>query len=136
MAQRRQELENNFKMDLSVKPGESEVKIEDITPLWEETMFKAWQHYLASGKKALTSRSNAGYQSKVTSRSESLSSAMRLRLGRQAKDSESKTEDFVSCIEDHRRRGQELYASLYKDHVQVGNKTVSFLYSRLDSILK
>lgn len=46
MAQRRQELENNFKMDLFVKPGESEVKIEDITPLWEETMFKAWQHYL------------------------------------------------------------------------------------------
>ncbi|XP_049646593.1 WD repeat- and FYVE domain-containing protein 4 [Suncus etruscus] len=118
MAQRRQELENNFKMDLFVKPGESEVKIEDITPLWEETMFKAWQHYLASGKKALTSRLNAGHQSKVIMRSESLSSAMRLRLGRQAKDSESKTEDFVSCIEDNRRRGQELYASLYKDHVQ------------------
>lgn len=46
VAQRRQELEDTFKIDLSVKPGESEVKIEEITPLWEETMLKAWQHYL------------------------------------------------------------------------------------------
>jgi hypothetical protein len=29
-----------------VKPGEKEVKIEEVTPLWEETMLKAWQHYL------------------------------------------------------------------------------------------
>ncbi|KAB0349750.1 hypothetical protein FD754_014607 [Muntiacus muntjak] len=48
VAQRRQELEDTFKIDLSVKPGESEVKIEEITPLWEETMLKAWQHYLAN----------------------------------------------------------------------------------------
>lgn len=46
VAQRRQELEDTCKIDLSVKPGESEVKIEEITPLWEETMLKAWQHYL------------------------------------------------------------------------------------------
>ena len=46
VAQRRQELEDNFKIDLSVKPGESEVKIEEVTPLWEEMMLKAWQHYL------------------------------------------------------------------------------------------
>ena len=46
VAQRRQELEDTFKIDLSVKPGESEVKIEEITPLWEETMLKARQHYL------------------------------------------------------------------------------------------
>ena len=46
VAQRRQELEDTFKIDLSVKPGDREVKIEEITPLWEETMFKAWQHYL------------------------------------------------------------------------------------------
>ncbi|XP_025736364.1 WD repeat- and FYVE domain-containing protein 4 isoform X2 [Callorhinus ursinus] len=118
MAQRRQELEDTFKIDLSVKPGESEVKIEEITPLWEETMLKAWQHYLASEKKSLTSRSTVGHHSKVSSWSGSLSSAMRLMPGRQAKDPECKTEDFVSCIENYRRRGQELYASLYKDHVQ------------------
>lgn len=46
MAQRRQELEDTFKIDLSVKPGEREVKIEEVTPLLEETMLKAWQHYL------------------------------------------------------------------------------------------
>ncbi|XP_059025625.1 WD repeat- and FYVE domain-containing protein 4 isoform X3 [Mustela lutreola] len=118
VAQRRQELEDTCKIDLSVKPGESEVKIEEITPLWEETMLKAWQHYLASEKKLLTSRSSVGHHSKVSSWSGSLSSAMRLVPGRQAKEPECKTEDFVSCIENYRRRGQELYASLYKDHVQ------------------
>ncbi|KAF3827722.1 hypothetical protein GH733_000957 [Mirounga leonina] len=92
MAQRRQELEDTFKIDLSVKPGESEVKIEEITPLWEETMLKAWQHYLASEKKSLTSRSTVGHHSKVSSWSGSLSSAMRLMPGRQAKDPECKTE--------------------------------------------
>ncbi|XP_004607454.2 WD repeat- and FYVE domain-containing protein 4 [Sorex araneus] len=117
-AQRRQELEDNFKMDIFVKPGDGEVKIEEVTPLWEETMLKAWQHYLASEKKALSSRSSVGHHSKVALWSESLSSAMRLMPGRQAKDPECKTKDFVSCIENHRRRGQELYASLYKDHVQ------------------
>ncbi|KAM4840423.1 WD repeat- and FYVE domain-containing protein 4 isoform X1 [Urocitellus parryii] len=118
VAQRRQALEDTFKIDLSVKPGESEVKIEEVTPLWEETMLKSWQHYLASEKKSLASRSSVSHQSKVASWSESLSSAMRLMPGRQARDPECKAEDFVSCIENYRRKGQELYASLYKDHVQ------------------
>ncbi|XP_045426593.1 WD repeat- and FYVE domain-containing protein 4 [Pipistrellus kuhlii] len=118
VAQRRQELEDTFKIDLSVSPGGREVKMEEVTPLWEETMLKAWQHYLASEKKSLASRSNVGHHSKVTLWSESLSSAMRLIPGRQAKDPECKTEDFVSCIENYRRKGQELYASLHKDHVQ------------------
>lgn len=30
-------------------------------------------------------------------------------------------QDFVSCIENYRRKGQELYASVYKDYVQVRN---------------
>ncbi|KAM7072689.1 WD repeat- and FYVE domain-containing protein 4 isoform 1-T3 [Molossus nigricans] len=118
VAQRRQELEDTFKIDLSVKPGDREVKLGEVTPLWEEMMLKAWQHYLASEKKSLASRSSAGHHSRVTSWSESLSSAMRLIPGRQAKDPECKTEDFVSCVESYRRRGQELYASLHKDHVQ------------------
>ncbi|XP_012889184.1 PREDICTED: WD repeat- and FYVE domain-containing protein 4 isoform X1 [Dipodomys ordii] len=118
VAQRRQTLEDTFKIDLSVKPGEREVKIEEVTPLWEETLLKAWQHYLASEKKSLASRSSVTHHSKVTSWSGSLSSAMRLVPGRPAKDAECKAEDFVSCIENYRRRGQEFYASLYKDHVQ------------------
>ncbi|XP_004716310.1 WD repeat- and FYVE domain-containing protein 4 [Echinops telfairi] len=118
VAQKRQVLEDAFKIDLSVKPGQSEVKIEEVTPLWEETMFKAWQHYLASEKKMLTNRSSVTHHSKVTSRSGSLTSAMRLMPSRLAKDSERKAEDFVSCIKNYRRKGQELYASLYKEHVQ------------------
>ncbi|XP_027715064.1 WD repeat- and FYVE domain-containing protein 4 isoform X3 [Vombatus ursinus] len=116
--QRRQALEDTFKMDLSVKPGESEVKIENVTPLWEETTLKSWQHYLASEKKMLASKSNTVHQSKASSWSESLSSAMKLIPGRQTKETECKAEDFVSCMEEYRRRGQELYASLYKDYVQ------------------
>lgn len=118
VAQRRQTLEDAFKIDLSVKAGEIEVKIEEITPLWEETMLRAWQHYLASEKKSLASRSSVMHHSKVTSWSGSLSSAMRLMPGRQAKDPECRAEDFVSCIENYRRKGQELYASIYKDYVQ------------------
>ncbi|XP_006874681.1 PREDICTED: WD repeat- and FYVE domain-containing protein 4 [Chrysochloris asiatica] len=118
VAQSRQALEDAFKIDLSVKPGESEVKIEEVTPLWEETMLKSWQHYLASEKKILASHSNITHHSKVTSWGQSLSSAMRLMPSRLAKDPECKAEDFVSCIENYRRKGQELYASLYKDHVQ------------------
>ncbi|KAM5235936.1 WD repeat- and FYVE domain-containing protein 4 [Ctenodactylus gundi] len=118
VAQRRQALEDAFKIDLSVRPGESEVKIEEVTPLWEETMLKAWQHYLASEKKSLASRSAVTHPSRASPWSGSLSSAMRLLPGRQARDPECRAQDFVSCIEDHRRRGQELCASLYTDHVQ------------------
>lgn len=46
----------------------------------------------ASEKKSLASRSNVGHHSKVTLWSESLSSAMRLIPGRQAKDPECKAE--------------------------------------------
>ncbi|PNI21917.1 WDFY4 isoform 3 [Pan troglodytes] len=138
VAQRQQTLEDAFKIDLSVKPGEREVKIEEVTPLWEETMLKAWQHYLASEKKSLASRSNVAHHSKVTLWSGSLSSAMKLMPGRQAKDPECKTEDFVSCIENYRRRGQELYASLYKDHVQrrkCGNIKAANAWARIQEQL-
>lgn len=138
VAQRRQELEDTVKIDLSVKPGESEVKIEEVTPLWEETMLKAWQYYLASEKKLVASRSNVGHHSKVSSWSGSLSSAMRLMPGRQTKDPECKAEDFVSCIENYRRRGQELYASLYKDHVQrrrCGNIQAASAWARIQEQL-
>ncbi|KAL1780563.1 WD repeat-and FYVE domain-containing protein 4 isoform X1 [Sigmodon hispidus] len=118
VAQRRQTLEDTFKIDLSVKGGESEVKLEEVTPLWEETMLRAWQQYLASEKKSLTSRSSVLHHSKVTSWSGSLSSAMKLMPGRSVKDPECRAEDFVSCIENYRRKGQELYASLYRDYVQ------------------
>lgn len=48
--------------------------------------------FLASEKKSLSNRSNVGHHSKVSSWSGSLSSAMRLMPGRQAKEPEWKTE--------------------------------------------
>lgn len=48
ISQRQQVLEDTYKMDLSVKAGdrEREVKILEITPLWEEMMAKAWQNFI------------------------------------------------------------------------------------------
>lgn len=48
ISQRRQALEDTYKMDLSVKGNDKErdMKITEITPLWEEIMMKAWQHLL------------------------------------------------------------------------------------------
>ncbi|XP_009676148.2 WD repeat- and FYVE domain-containing protein 4 isoform X3 [Struthio camelus] len=122
ISQRRQALEDAYKMDLSVKGGDKEweMKITEITPLWEETMTKAWQHLIASEKKALQNKAGPGLsQSKHNSWSESLSSAIKLMPGRTTKEMGCKTEGFVSCMERYRRSGQELYASLYKNHIQV-----------------
>uniref|UniRef100_A0A8D0HHU4 Uncharacterized protein n=1 Tax=Sphenodon punctatus TaxID=8508 RepID=A0A8D0HHU4_SPHPU len=117
ISQRRQALEDAYKMDLSVN-GEKEVKISEITPLWEETMSKAWQHFLASEKKTLQSKTAVLTHSKPSSWSESLSSAMKLLPGRNTREMGCKSEVFMSCMEKYRRSGQELYASLYKDHLQ------------------
>ncbi|XP_069720218.1 WD repeat- and FYVE domain-containing protein 4 isoform X2 [Phaenicophaeus curvirostris] len=120
--QRRQALEDTYKMDLSVKGNdkEREMKIMEITPLWEEIMTKAWQHLIASEKKLLQNKAGPGLsQSKHSSWSESFSSAIRFMPGRNTKEMICKSEGFVSCMERYRRTGQELYASLYKNHIQM-----------------
>ncbi|KAF2979672.1 hypothetical protein EK904_003027 [Melospiza melodia maxima] len=122
ISQRRQALEDIYKMDLSVKGNDKErdMKITEITPLWEEIMTKAWQHLLVSEKKLLQNKAGPSLsQSKHNSWSESLSSAIRFIPGRNTKEASCKSEGFVSCMERYRRVGQELYASLYKDHVQM-----------------
>ncbi|RMC11578.1 hypothetical protein DUI87_11699 [Hirundo rustica rustica] len=122
ISQRRQALEDTYKMDLSVKGNDKErdMKISEITPLWEEIMTKAWQHLLVSEKKLLQNKAGPSLsQSKHNSWSESLSSAIRFIPGRNTKEMSCKSEGFVSCMERYRRVGQELYASLYKDHLQV-----------------
>uniref|UniRef100_A0A8B9NYW3 WDFY family member 4 n=1 Tax=Apteryx owenii TaxID=8824 RepID=A0A8B9NYW3_APTOW len=127
ISQRRQALEDTYKMDLSVKGGdkEREMKITEITPLWEEMMTKAWQHLIASEKKTFQNKGGPGLsQSKHNSWSESLSSAIKLMPGRTTKEMGCKTEGFVSCMERYRRSAQELYASLYKNHVQVKNRNI------------
>ncbi|KAK2523488.1 Wdfy4 [Columba guinea] len=129
VSQRRQALEDTYKMDLSVKGNDKErdMKITEITPLWEEIMTKAWQHLIASEKKILQSKPGPALsQSKHNSWSESLSSVIRLVPGRNTKEMTCKSEGFVSCMERYRRTGQELYASLYKNHVQ----TLQCGYSR------
>ncbi|XP_009571027.1 PREDICTED: WD repeat- and FYVE domain-containing protein 4-like, partial [Fulmarus glacialis] len=121
ISQRRQVLEDTYKMDLSVKGNDKErdMKITEMTPLWEEIMTKAWQHFIASEKKILQNKAGPGLsQSKHNSWSESLSSAIKLMPGRNTKEITCKSEGFVSCMEQYRRIGQELYASLYKNHVQ------------------
>uniref|UniRef100_A0A8C8BHA2 WDFY family member 4 n=1 Tax=Otus sunia TaxID=257818 RepID=A0A8C8BHA2_9STRI len=127
ISQRRQALEDTYKMDLSVKGNDKErdMKIMEITPLWEEIMTKAWQHLIASEKKLLQGKAGPGLsQSKHSSWSESLSSAIRLVPGRNTKEMTCKSEGFVSCMERYRRTGQELYASLYKNHIQVKNSNI------------
>uniref|UniRef100_A0A8C3LJ58 WDFY family member 4 n=1 Tax=Chrysolophus pictus TaxID=9089 RepID=A0A8C3LJ58_CHRPC len=122
ISQRRQALEDTYNMDLSVKGSDRErdIKITEITPLWEEIMAKAWQNFLASEKRVLQNKSVLGLsQSKHNSWSESLSSAMRLMPSRNTKEVTCKSEGFVSCMERYRRTGQELYASLYRNHVQM-----------------
>ncbi|XP_061857387.1 WD repeat- and FYVE domain-containing protein 4 isoform X3 [Colius striatus] len=122
ISQKQQTLEDIYRMDLSVKGNDKErdMKITEITPLWEEIMTKTWQHLIASEKKLLQNKAGPGLsQSKHNSWSESLSSAIRLIPGRSTKEIMCKSEGFVSCMEQYRRTGQELYASLYKNHVQM-----------------
>lgn len=45
-------------------------------------------------------------------------------------------QDFVSCIENYRRKGQELYASLYRDYVQVRIKACPFTTEYTQSYLE
>lgn len=48
MGERRQALEEAYKIDLSAKPGskEGQVSMGDVSPLWEETAMKAWQLFI------------------------------------------------------------------------------------------
>ncbi|XP_071604883.1 WD repeat- and FYVE domain-containing protein 4 isoform X1 [Heliangelus exortis] len=120
IAQRRQALEDTYKMDLSVKGNDKErdVKITEITPLWEEIMAKAWQHLIASEKKLLQNKAGTGLLPSKHS-SWRLSSAVKWMPSRNTKEITCKSEGFVSCMEQYRRSGQELYASLYKNHIQM-----------------
>ncbi|XP_030059030.1 WD repeat- and FYVE domain-containing protein 4 [Microcaecilia unicolor] len=126
ISQRRQALEDTFKIDLSVKQGdrESEVKISEVTPLWEEAAAKSWQHYLASERKNLTNKSPSS-QTLQGKTNPILSSAMRLMQGRHIKDMECKAKDFSLCLDLCRRKGQELFSCLYKNHHQIMQCTYS-----------
>ncbi|KAJ6661706.1 hypothetical protein lerEdw1_013228 [Lerista edwardsae] len=120
LSQRRKDLEDVYKMPLFAERGDGgeSMKMASITPLWEETMAKTWQQFLGSEKKAPQNKVPTQALSKMSSWSGSLSSAIKLAQSRNIKPVGCKTKDFVSCLEKYRRSGQELYAVLYKDHVQ------------------
>ncbi len=48
MQERRQALEEAYKIDLSAKPGskDGQVSMGDVSPLWEETAMKSWQLFI------------------------------------------------------------------------------------------
>ncbi|XP_078386858.1 WD repeat- and FYVE domain-containing protein 4 [Cetorhinus maximus] len=121
MSQRRQALEESYNIDLSVKQKSSEnvIDFSEVSPLWEESATKAWQQYIASEKKNLSSKSVA-IQSKSEWLPESLSTAVRLVGKRLLKEANRLTmKDLTVGMDVQRKTGQELFASLHKDHWQM-----------------
>ncbi|KAL7877774.1 hypothetical protein SRHO_G00044170 [Serrasalmus rhombeus] len=112
MVERRQSLEEAFKIDLSAKQAGREVPVSmtDVSPLWEETAVKAWQVFIDSQKKKM----NNGQK-----KSGLLSSVQRSPHRRAGKDSGSSVETFLADMEVHRKTSEEMFESLLKNHVQM-----------------
>ncbi|KAK1164501.1 hypothetical protein AOXY_G14832 [Acipenser oxyrinchus oxyrinchus] len=130
MSERRRTLEDSYKIDLLVKQGNSDsgMNISEITPLWEETASKAWQQFIASRKKKLAKvMAVHSQQGKSYPISSSLATAMRTAHRRFIKDTECTVEAFLTCMDAHRKSGQEMFAAVYKNHIQMlqceNNKT-------------
>ncbi|KAI1894299.1 hypothetical protein AGOR_G00114390 [Albula goreensis] len=112
IAERRHMLEDTYKMEVSAKPGSRDgpVSIADVSPLWEETVLKAWQLFIDSQKKKM----NNSHQKKMGALSDVMRSAQK-KLG---KATGSSIEEYLMCMEAHRKTGQEMFESLLKNHVQ------------------
>ncbi|KAG7462495.1 hypothetical protein MATL_G00185510 [Megalops atlanticus] len=113
MLERRHSLEEAYKMELSAKQGgrEGPPGIGDISPLWEETALKAWQLFIDSQKKKMT---NANQK-----KSSALSAAVRSAQRKLGKDTTCTVEEYLMCMEAHRKTGQEMFESLLKNHIQM-----------------
>ncbi|KAK3573074.1 hypothetical protein QTP86_012277 [Hemibagrus guttatus] len=109
MQERRQSLEEAYKVDLSAKQAGKEalVSMSDVSPLWEEIAMKSWQVFIDSQKKKL----NTG-QRKISI----LSSRLLQRTP--GKDPDSVVETFLADIEVHRKIGEEMFETLMKNHKQ------------------
>ncbi|XP_067876782.1 WD repeat- and FYVE domain-containing protein 4 isoform X2 [Heterodontus francisci] len=124
MSQRRQALEDSYKIDLSVKQKSNEnvVDFSEVSPLWEESATKTWHQYIASEKKNLLSKSvSAQLQpSKSEWLPESLSTAVRSVGKRLLKEADRlSVKEFTVSMDVQRKMGQELFASLHKEHRQM-----------------
>ncbi|XP_076831011.1 WD repeat- and FYVE domain-containing protein 4 isoform X2 [Brachyhypopomus gauderio] len=111
MLERRQGLEEAYKIDLSAKQAGREVAVSmtDVSPLWEETAVKAWQSFIDSQKKKLPPGQRKTSLLSVAQRS----SHRKLR-----KDSGSNTETFFSALDVYRRTGEHMFESMLKNHLQ------------------
>ncbi|XP_049337281.1 WD repeat- and FYVE domain-containing protein 4 isoform X1 [Astyanax mexicanus] len=112
MLERRQSLEEAYKIDLSAKQAGREVPVSmmDVSPLWEETAEKAWQVFIDSQKKKM---------SNVQKKAGLLSSVHRSPQRRAGVDSDSSVETFLADMEVHRKTGEEMFERLLKSHMQM-----------------
>eukprot|EP00063_Salmo_salar_P079374 XP_014054209.1 PREDICTED: WD repeat- and FYVE domain-containing protein 4 isoform X3 [Salmo salar] len=112
LTERRTILEDTYKIELSANQTQrmGPVSMSDISPLWEETALKVWQLYTGNVKRKLTST--------IQRKDGVISSAIRSvhkRLGRET----GTVEEFLSCMEAHLKRGQEMFEKLRKNHTQL-----------------
>ncbi|XP_070696577.1 WD repeat- and FYVE domain-containing protein 4 [Pempheris klunzingeri] len=112
MTERQHVLEETYKMEISAsRSAESgPVSMTDISPLWEEMAHKAWLLHTESQKKKVT----GGSQNKF----DMISSAVRSALARPGKESVT-VEEFLSCMESHRQRGQRMFETMRTNHSQL-----------------
>ncbi|XP_051503739.1 WD repeat- and FYVE domain-containing protein 4-like isoform X2 [Myxocyprinus asiaticus] len=112
MQERRQTLEEAYKIDLTAKPAgkEGQVSMGDVSPLWEETAKKAWQLFKDSQKKKVIN----GHQKRA-----GLSSALQSVQRRFGKDSVHRSEGFMSNMEAHWQTCETIFDGMLRSHTQM-----------------
>ncbi|XP_066548903.1 WD repeat- and FYVE domain-containing protein 4 [Amia ocellicauda] len=113
MTERKHTLEDTYKIDLSVKQGNTEgaVSISEVSPLWEETALKAWQQFMDSQKKKLNKIHNK--------KPNALTTAVRTAQKKFGKDTWCTVEVYLTCMEVHRKACQEMFEAILKNHIQM-----------------
>lgn len=113
MQERRQTLEEAYKIDLSAKTAgkEGQLSMSDVSPLWEETATKAWQLFIDSQNKKV----NNGHQK----RAGLLSSALQSVQKRFEKDPVGSFEGFVADMEAHWQTCETIFDGMLRSHTQM-----------------
>ncbi|TRY83639.1 hypothetical protein DNTS_003868 [Danionella cerebrum] len=113
MKERRQTLEEAYKIDLSTKPSATEglVSIRDVSPLWEEQAMKTWQLFIDSQKK----KTSNGHQK----RAGLLSSALQSVQKRFGKDSAVSAEGFILDMEGYWQTCETIFDCILRSHAQI-----------------
>ncbi|KAM4607468.1 WD repeat- and FYVE domain-containing protein 4 [Polymixia lowei] len=114
MTERRHTLEDNYKIEISAgnTARTGPVSMKDISPLWEEAAHKAWQTYIESQRKKVTS----SFQKMPGLISSAVHSAL-ARMGREP----ATVQEFLSCMESHRQRGHDMFESMRTNHLQLSS---------------